>query len=205
MTGAGHMWHDVQASEMRLRFACRTASQRRSRGPQSDTSPGMADRPSERRRPGPPTPDLAGTEPGTPSTHARGQGGAGWGEAVLRYPARHGGQAGQASGGRRRRPSRAFFAPRALRSEANGREPGRPAPPSIASGGSAAARMETFRVSSALEQAAALTPPLFPCCRSAWQDRRCVRKGSRQPHSATDAPRSASPRASSAPRRRCRA
>ena len=91
--------------------------------------PGMAARPAERRCLGAPTPDLAGKEPGIPSTHARGQGGADCGEAGLRYPARHGGQAGQASGGRRRRPSRAFFAPRALRSEANGREPGRPAPP----------------------------------------------------------------------------
>ena len=203
--GALAAWHSASASEMGCRLTCRAAPQRRSRGSQSDTLTGMAARPAERRCLGAPTPDLAGKEPGIPSTHARGQGGAGWGEAGLRYPARHGGQAGQASGGRRRRPSRAFFAPRALRSEANGREPGRPAPPSIASGGSAAARMETFRVSSALEQAAALTPPLFPCCRSAWQDRRCVRKGSRQPHSATDAPRSASPRASSAPRRRCRA
>jgi hypothetical protein len=35
----------------------------------------------------------------------------------------------QAPGGRRRRPSRAFFVPFAIRSEANGREPGRPAPP----------------------------------------------------------------------------
>src|SRR5262245_21181004 len=35
---------------------------------------------------------------------------------VLRYPARHGGQAGQASSGRRRRPGRAFFAPHSFRS-----------------------------------------------------------------------------------------
>src|SRR6188508_1356862 len=107
----------------------------------------MADRPSERRCLGDPTPDLAGKEPGTPSTHARGQGGADVAKSFLRYPARHGGQAGQASGGRRRRPSRAFFAPRALRSEANGREPGRPAPPSIPSGGPAAAGLSALEVS----------------------------------------------------------
>ena len=44
-------------------------------------------------------------------------------KSFLRYPARHGGQAGQASGGRRRRPSRAFFAPRALRSWPSGASP----------------------------------------------------------------------------------
>src|SRR6185369_5086746 len=73
--GALAAWHSASASEMGCRLTCRAAPQGRSRGPQSDTLPGMADRPSERRRPGPPTPDLAGTEPGTPSTHARGQGG----------------------------------------------------------------------------------------------------------------------------------
>src|SRR5262245_15398611 len=58
---------------------------------QSDIKTGMADRPSERRRRGPLPPDLAGMEPRLPSTHARGQGGADCSEAVLRYPARHGG------------------------------------------------------------------------------------------------------------------
>ena len=86
MTPAGRAWQYRPASEMGQRFTCRAASQRRSRGPQSDTSPGMADRPSERRCLGPPTPDLAGKEPGTPSTHARGQGGADWGEVVSPIP-----------------------------------------------------------------------------------------------------------------------
>ena len=45
----------------------------------------------------------------------------------------------QAPGGRRRRPSRAFFVPRSIRSEANGREPGRPAPPPLPSSGQTAA------------------------------------------------------------------
>ena len=157
------MWHDVQASEMRLRFACRTASQRRSRGPQSDTSPGMADRPSERRCLGIPTSDLAGKEPGTPSTHARGQGGRDAAKSFLRYPAGQGGQAGQAPGGRRRRPSRAFFAPNAgYRSWPSGASPdallllhplGRPA----------AARQQTFPVQSSAQALLRLpTRPLKP-------------------------------------------
>ena len=146
--GALAAWHSASASEMGCRLTCRAAPQRRSRGSQSDTLTGMAARPAERRCLGAPTPDLAGKEPGIPSTHARGQGGADCGEAGLRYPARHGGQAGQASGGRRRRPSRAFFAPRALRSAANGREPGRPAPPSIPSSGPDAAGLTALPVQS---------------------------------------------------------
>jgi hypothetical protein len=59
--------------------------------------------------------DARGLTP-VPSTHVRGQGGRDAAKPVLRYPARHGGQAGQAPGGRRRRPSRAFFAPLAIRS-----------------------------------------------------------------------------------------
>ena len=51
-------------------------------------------------------------------------------KSSLRDPARLVERSIQAPGGRRRRPSRAFFVPRAHRSEANGREPGRPAPPS---------------------------------------------------------------------------
>jgi hypothetical protein len=104
----------------------RRIEQARSRGLQSDASTGMAARPAERRSGGSGVRPLAPASrqgdgfgasglapvPPVPSTHARGQGGADCGEAGLRYPARHGGQAGQASSGRRRRPSRAFFAPK---------------------------------------------------------------------------------------------
>ena len=70
-------------------------------------------------------------ERGLPSTQSRGRE-PGCGKVISPIPRRVGGQAIQAPGGRRRRPSRAFFVPLAIRSEANGREPGRPAPPSQA-------------------------------------------------------------------------
>jgi hypothetical protein len=102
---------------------------------QSDIKTGMADRPSERRRRGPLPPDLAGMEPRLPSTHARGQGGADCSEAVLRYPARHGGGGPPSVG----RPSEAteqgVLCALCNRSRPSGRTPGRPAPPSPSRGG----------------------------------------------------------------------
>ena len=81
---------------------------------QSDTKTGMADRPSERRRLGAPTPDLAGTRAEDfPRRTLEDKVVRSAAKSFLRYPARHGGEALQASGGRRRRPSRAFFAPNA--------------------------------------------------------------------------------------------
>src|SRR5262245_9868351 len=70
----------------------------------------MADRPSERRCLGPPTPDLTGKEPGLPSTYARGQGGADAAKLFSDTPQGMVAWVGQAPGGRRRRPSRALFA-----------------------------------------------------------------------------------------------
>jgi hypothetical protein len=65
---------------------------------------------------------------GLPSAHVRGSE-PGCGEVLLRYPARHGVKAYPSVGRPSERPSRAFLVPRAIRSEATGREPGRPAPP----------------------------------------------------------------------------
>jgi hypothetical protein len=111
------------------------ASQRRSRGPQSEYLARLADRPSERRRlevrPLKSDPGLSwGRSQRLPSATSRRQGGADWGEAVLRYPARlvawPAKRRAAVGGGRAGRPSRP--APE-FWSVANGRVPGRPAPP----------------------------------------------------------------------------
>src|SRR6185503_11274577 len=132
----------------------------------------MADRPSERRRPGPPTPDLAGTEPGTPSTHARGQGGRDAAKSfsdtpqgmVARPAKRQAAVGGAAEQGVLRAPRAKVMAP--------GCEPGRPAPPLITSGGTAAAGPNTLAggvsrspaaptLDDETERAAASPPPLW--------------------------------------------
>ena len=101
----------------------------------------LVDRPSKRQRARESPRTGLGVEARAPSAHRRGRS-PDAAKSSLRDPAGLVERPIQAPGGRRRRPSRAFFAPHAIRSEANGREPGRPAPPPIPSGGSTVARLD---------------------------------------------------------------
>jgi hypothetical protein len=98
--------------------------------PWSGASAGMVDRPSKRQRTRDKPPDWVGGGNGCslgtrprPGARVRRSRASETPRGMVERPI-------QAPGGRRRRPGRASFAPHALRSEANGREPGRPAPPS---------------------------------------------------------------------------
>src|SRR6185295_4001852 len=137
----------------------------RSRGPQSDTLPGMADRPSERRRLGEPTSDLAGKAPGIPSTHARGQGGMGsvksfsdTPQGKVDRPSKRQAAVGGGRAGRSSRPAR-------QKVKALGCEPGRPAPPPISpSGGRCVAQFQPgYRRSSKAAE------PAPPDSRTLWR------------------------------------